>query len=247
MKNKIAVVLTLVGAAGLAGCSSAPEGEARILCPAIGAGFGGILGGGGGAVGGGIVGAIICSNPDKDKDGVANDSDMCPDTPEGTKVDETGCAMVEEMMVEEVAVEETVVEEMVEDEPMLIPPVVPQECEQYVTVDGDKVTGFATIMFGFDKDQYAKTEQEKIDCIADVVIANDLTVDAVGYTDSVGPNDYNMDLSKRRAANVVQALLDAGVPASVTLEAAKGEMAPAMTNETEQGREFNRRVEVRVY
>ncbi len=244
MKNNIAVILTLVGAASLAGCSNAPKGDAGILCPAIGAGFGGILGGGGGAVGGGIVGAIICSNPDHDKDGVLNDSDMCPDTPVGTKVDESGCPMVEEMMVEEV-VEETVVEEIVV--PVVIVPIVPEECAQYVSVQGENVTGFATIMFGFDKDQYVEAEQDKIDCIADVVIANELTVDAVGYTDSVGPADYNMDLSKRRAANVVEALLEAGVPASVTLEEAKGEMAPAMTNETDRGRAYNRRVEVRVY
>jgi len=241
MKNKIAVLLTLVGAVSLAGCSNAPKREAGILCPAVGAAFGGILGGGGGAVGGGIVGAIVCANPDQDKDGVVNDSDMCPDTPVGTEVDESGCAVVEEVMVEE-----TVVEEVVE-EPMVVLPIIPQGCEQYVTVDGDKITGFATILFGFDKDQYADTEQGKIDCIADVVIANDLTVDAVGYTDSTGPSDYNMDLSKRRADNVVKALMAAGVPASETLEEAKGEMAPATTNETEQGRAHNRRVEVRVY
>ncbi|WP_055734378.1 hypothetical protein [Agarivorans gilvus] len=52
MKNKIAVLVTLVGAVSLAGCSSAPKREAGILCPAVGAAFGGILGGGGGAVGG---------------------------------------------------------------------------------------------------------------------------------------------------------------------------------------------------
>ncbi|WP_427982539.1 OmpA family protein [Agarivorans sp.] len=244
MNNKIAVVLTLLGAASLAGCTSAPKGDAGILCPLIGAGFGAALGGGGGAVGGGIVGAIVCANPDQDKDGVANTSDMCPDTPMGTEVDASGCPMVEEMMVEEV-VEETVVEEVVE--PVVMLPIIPQECEPYVSVDGEKVTGFATIMFGFDKDQYGASEQEKIDCIADVVIANELNVDAVGYTDSTGPKDYNMDLSKRRAANVVQALLDAGVPANDTLKEAKGEMAPAMTNETENGRAHNRRVEVRVY
>ncbi|WP_220718825.1 OmpA family protein [Agarivorans litoreus] len=247
MKNKIAVVFALVGAVSLTGCSSAPQGEAGIICPAIGAGFGGILAGGGGAVGGGIVGALLCANPDRDGDGVANSVDECPDTPAGAIVDERGCEIVEEVIIEEVVVvEEEIIEEVVVVA-VAAAALVPESCEQYVMVEDDKVVGFEHILFGFDKDKYNADEQEKLDCIAKTIIANELTIDAVGYTDSIGNDEYNMALSLRRADNVADALLAAGVTPDRVIEEAKGKAAPAASNATEEGRAHNRRVEVRVY
>ncbi|MGY5452234.1 OmpA family protein [Agarivorans sp. MS3-6] len=242
MKNKIALVVTLVGAAALSGCSNAPEGDAGILCPAIGAGFGGIVAGGAGAVGGGIVGAMFCANPDKDGDGVANSQDECPDTPAGAVVDERGCEIVEEVVVvEEVMVEEVVVVAVA------AAVLIPESCEQYVMVEDNQVVGFEHILFGFNKDEYDAEEQQKVECIAKTIIANELTIDAVGYTDNIGNDEYNMALSVRRADNVADALLAAGVTADRAVEEGKGEAAPAASNATEEGRAHNRRVEVRVY
>ncbi|MPW30723.1 OmpA family protein [Agarivorans sp. B2Z047] len=247
MKNKIAVVLALVGAASLSGCSNAPQGDAGIICPAIGAGFGGLLAGGGGAVGGGIVGALLCANPDRDGDGVANSVDECPDTPAGAIVDERGCEIVEEVVVEEVVVvEEEIVEEVVVVAAAAAV-LIPESCEQYVMVEDDKVVGFEHILFGFNKDEYDADEQAKVDCIAKTVIANDLKIDVAGHTDNIGSDEYNYELSKRRAHNVGVALLAAGVTRDAAVEEGKGIAAPIASNATEEGRAHNRRVEVRVY
>ncbi|WP_432461031.1 MULTISPECIES: OmpA family protein [unclassified Agarivorans] len=246
MKNKIVVVMALLGIATLSGCSNAPKGDAGIICPAIGGGLGALIGGGAGAVGGVITGAMFCANPDQDGDGVINSQDECPDTPAGTVVDERGCAAVEEAVVEQAVVEEAVVVEQVAVVAAAAV-LIPEGCEQYVMVDGDKVMGFKHVLFGFNKDKYSQAEQAKVDCIADTIMANDLTIDAVGYTDSVGNADYNMALSQRRANNVADALRASGVSASTTIEKGKGAAAPVASNATEAGRADNRRVEVRVY
>ncbi|WP_163133005.1 OmpA family protein [Agarivorans sp. Alg241-V36] len=255
MKNKIAVVLALVGAASLSGCSTPPEGDIRVLCPIVGGGFGAAVGGGAGMVGGAVVGGLICADYDGDGDGVANSVDECPDTPAGAPVNERGCEIVEEVIVEEVIVEEVVVEEVVEEEIVeevvvvaaVAAVLIPESCEQYVMVEDDKVVGFEHILFGFNKDEYDADEQEKLDCIAKTVIANDLKIDVAGHTDNVGSDEYNYELSKRRAHNVGVALLAAGVTRDAAVEEGKGIAAPIASNATEEGRAHNRRVEVRVY
>ncbi len=72
-----------------------------------------------------------------------------------------------------------------------------------------------------------------------------LRLHVVGHTDSVGTVDYNMDLSRRRAEAVVQALTsDYGVSSGRLRAAGVGPLAPAAPNTTEEGRAKNRRVEL---
>jgi outer membrane protein OmpA-like peptidoglycan-associated protein len=67
----------------------------------------------------------------------------------------------------------------------------------------------------------------------------------VGHTDYVGGYDYNLDLSKRRAAAVVAALVDEnGVAAQRLKSNGVGYLAPAATNLSDAGRALNRRVEL---
>jgi OOP family OmpA-OmpF porin len=66
----------------------------------------------------------------------------------------------------------------------------------------------------------------------------------VGHTDRVGELDSNMDLSKRRAASVVERLVDRHGVAPEKLEAhGVGYLSPRAPNATSRGREMNRRVE----
>ncbi len=66
-----------------------------------------------------------------------------------------------------------------------------------------------------------------------------------GYTDSVGTDRYNQKLSERRAEAVKNYLVQKGaVDASKITSAGYGEMRPVASNETEQGRAENRRVEI---
>lgn len=65
-----------------------------------------------------------------------------------------------------------------------------------------------------------------------------------GFTDSVGPEAANLELSRRRAEAFRQALESAGVPRVRTETQASGEANPVATNATPTGRQQNRRVEV---
>jgi outer membrane protein OmpA-like peptidoglycan-associated protein len=71
-----------------------------------------------------------------------------------------------------------------------------------------------------------------------------LRVLVVGHTDNQGGLDYNVDLSRRRAASVVQALVAQGIPGSRLVPAGVGMAAPVSTNTTDEGRARNRRVEM---
>jgi outer membrane protein OmpA-like peptidoglycan-associated protein len=72
-----------------------------------------------------------------------------------------------------------------------------------------------------------------------------LAVYVVGHTDNVGGEDYNMDLSRRRAAAVVAALTSQhAVDAKRLKPSGVGLLAPVAPNDTEQGRAKNRRVEL---
>lgn len=65
-----------------------------------------------------------------------------------------------------------------------------------------------------------------------------------GFTDIVGPADYNQELSRRRANAVRQELLNQGISASRIRIRGYGEQYPVASNNTEAGRQQNRRVEV---
>jgi outer membrane protein OmpA-like peptidoglycan-associated protein len=65
-----------------------------------------------------------------------------------------------------------------------------------------------------------------------------------GFTDSVGPDDYNQDLSQRRADAVKAALLSRGIDASRITTQGYGKSFPVATNNDSGGRQLNRRVEV---
>lgn len=67
-----------------------------------------------------------------------------------------------------------------------------------------------------------------------------------GHTDSVGTEQYNMDLSFRRANAVRDLLVQRGVNINRIQTAGFGETMPIATNATEAGRQLNRRVEIKI-
>lgn len=72
----------------------------------------------------------------------------------------------------------------------------------------------------------------------------DRSVTIEGHTDSVGAEDYNRDLSERRAASVKSYLVGQGVASSRLTSTGLGEGSPVAGNESATGRQQNRRVEV---
>ncbi len=73
---------------------------------------------------------------------------------------------------------------------------------------------------------------------------SDLVLEVQGHTDSQGDDKYNLDLSSRRAASVVAALVVGGVEKERLVAKGFGEQVPVADNSTAEGRAENRRVEL---
>lgn len=67
-----------------------------------------------------------------------------------------------------------------------------------------------------------------------------------GHTDNVGSDDANLTLSQNRAGSVVAYLNSKGITSDRLVAMGYGENSPVATNETEEGRELNRRVEFKI-
>jgi outer membrane protein OmpA-like peptidoglycan-associated protein len=86
-----------------------------------------------------------------------------------------------------------------------------------------------------------------MDKLADVVVRyGKTTLTVVGHTDNVGSNDYNQKLSERRAHSVARYLESKRVNSMRLALAGKGENQPVAANNSESGRQANRRVEIYV-
>jgi len=103
------------------------------------------------------------------------------------------------------------------------------------------------ISFDFNKSNINSAFKPSLNKLADVLVKyNRTVVHVVGHTDSIGADDYNQRLSEQRAENVVVYLEQRGVPYDRLLSEGRGETEPRATNETEAGRQLNRRVEIYV-
>ena len=71
-------------------------------------------------------------------------------------------------------------------------------------------------------------------------------IDVYGHTDSTGSDQYNQSLSQRRAQTVADYLIMRGVSSARIRSQGYGETMPIATNDTEQGRALNRRVEIKI-
>ena len=69
----------------------------------------------------------------------------------------------------------------------------------------------------------------------------------VGHTDDRGADAYNLTLSQRRADSAKGYLVSMGIPSDRIRTAGRGESEPVGSNETEAGRQQNRRVEVAIF
>lgn len=111
--------------------------------------------------------------------------------------------------------------------------------------DSGKVALYG-LFFDSDKDIVKSESQPTLDEIAKL-LKNDpsLRLHVVGHTDHQGKADYNLDLSRRRAANVVRELTAKMGISSNRLDAfGCGLYAPVAPNSSEDGRAKNRRVEL---
>jgi outer membrane protein OmpA-like peptidoglycan-associated protein len=102
------------------------------------------------------------------------------------------------------------------------------------------------IYFDYNKADLKPDSKPQLEEIAKMLKADTaLNVLVVGHTDNQGELAYNLDLSKRRAESVVKALgADYGIDAKRLTAQGVGMAAPVASNDTEEGRAKNRRVEI---
>jgi len=119
--------------------------------------------------------------------------------------------------------------------------------EQVPVATASKVTFAADAFFDFDKSVLKPEGKAKLDDLASKVQSINLEVIvAVGHTDSIGTEAYNLKLSERRAQAVKAYLESKGIDKSRVYTEGKGEAQPIATNKTAAGRAQNRRVEIEV-
>jgi OOP family OmpA-OmpF porin len=115
-----------------------------------------------------------------------------------------------------------------------------------VDEDGCPIKFTMQIEFDFDKSEVRPEYHEKLREAADFINKYpQIRFLIAGHTDSKGSDEYNEVLSKRRAATVKKYLVEKfGIAAHLMTPRGYGESQPIDTNETEEGRQKNRRVEV---
>lgn len=114
--------------------------------------------------------------------------------------------------------------------------------------EGLQVTFESGLLFGFDSDILRAGARENLATFAkslDKYPGTDVLI--VGHTDSVGTDAYNNSLSARRAASAAAYLVSRGVTVTRLRSTGRGETEPVAPNDSEAGRQKNRRVEVAIY
>ncbi|WP_460418327.1 OmpA family protein [Pseudomonas sp. microsymbiont 2] len=219
----------------LAGCATHSDGSAPLnqrtwpICSLLG----GLVGGGLGAIessswaaGAGVLGAItgglICyaQDGDEDGDGVFDRRDRCPDTPAGTQVDHMGCPLPQY--------------------PPSAPQPEPAATPEVITLDDQ-----GQVLFAFDSAELTSGAQQRLQGLLPKL--NDpsvASVKVIGFTDSVGSDNYNQRLSERRASGVAEYLISQGLAPSKVTSQGRGESEPVAENDSDEGRARNRRVEL---
>ncbi|MCE7054891.1 OmpA family protein [Algoriphagus sp. AGSA1] len=114
--------------------------------------------------------------------------------------------------------------------------------------EGIKITFDSGLMFPVDKSELSDVSKQNLTELAETLKKYEETNILVeGHTDSSGSDDYNMELSRKRAYSVEDFLTANGIAKNRMEISAYGEMQPIATNETAEGRQQNRRVEVAIY
>ncbi len=153
-----------------------------------------------------------------------DDIDQCPNTPPGLKVLPDGCAPVGDCR-----------------KPRPGEPVDARGCAL------DRRFVLRGVKFEFDSDRLLPESKVILKEVAETLNAYpQIKVDVEGHTDSIGTDAYNLGLSERRSIAVQQFLSTNGVTKGRLRPVGYGESNPIDTNETEAGRENNRRVEFKV-
>jgi len=218
-----------------------------------------------GSVVGATAGALMFSANDNnvvdsDGDGVPDDRDQCPDTPAGVAVDASGCPLDtdgdgvpdyrDECPGTPAGVEVNASGCPLDSDGDGVPDYMDQCPDTPAGADVNALGCEADVVlqdvnFEFDSATLTSRAEQILDGVAEKLRANEnVRVRLEGYTDSIGTESYNEDLSQRRADSVADYLAGQGIDPERMRTIGYGEAQPIATNETAEGRAQNRRVEL---
>lgn len=114
--------------------------------------------------------------------------------------------------------------------------------------EGIAVSFDSGILFDFDSSTLRQEGNENLRKLADIINRDkDTTLMIVGHTDSRGEENYNLRLSERRAESASQFMVSQGLASSRIQTVGRGEYEPIAENDSDAGRQKNRRIEVAIY
>ncbi|MET3731349.1 outer membrane protein OmpA-like peptidoglycan-associated protein [Moheibacter stercoris] len=188
---------------------------------------------------------------DRDKDGIVDEEDECPDTwglaefngcpdTDGDKIPDHLDKCPEEACPNGEETDEYYCEEgckKMKEKP--VDPIEPIEPIEVI-----KEISFNDVLFEFDSSVLTGDSTEKVKEAAAIIQSQSGNYFVDGFADSDGSEAYNLNLSRKRAQAVKDALVKEGVDANRLEVRAFGEQYPKCTNETPEGRACNRRVVV---
>jgi len=182
--------------------------------------------------------------PDRDGDGIADSSDRCPDQPGPASL--KGCADTDSDGIADP-------DDKCPTEPETINGVqdgdgCPDKGKVLVVVTKEKIELKETVFFDPGKDKIQQRSFSLLDQIALVMKAHPEVkkIRIEGHTDSDGSDEGNLDLSKRRAKAVLDAIVARGVEVSRLESEGFGDTKPIADNKTKAGKAANRRVELAI-
>jgi outer membrane protein OmpA-like peptidoglycan-associated protein len=110
-----------------------------------------------------------------------------------------------------------------------------------------KAIKIENIFFDSGKFDLKEESHEALNLLYRFMHANpEVKVEISAHTDNIGSEHYNFDLSEKRAASVVNYLIQIGIEPNRIISKGYGETMPVASNDTEEGRALNRRVEFKL-
>ncbi|MES2591877.1 MAG: OmpA family protein [Bacteroidota bacterium] len=111
---------------------------------------------------------------------------------------------------------------------------------------GNKIT-LKNIFYDYGKATLRSESVSELNQLASLMALNpNIKIEVASYTDSEGSEEYNLTLSQARAQSVVDFLLSTGIKKEELIAKGYGEANPLFSNDTEEGREINRRTEFKI-
>jgi len=123
----------------------------------------------------------------------------------------------------------------------------PDSAEVFISESIDTLR-LGSVYFEFDSDKINSIGKTKLDSLFRNLVKEEVdSIRIYGHTDSMGPKDYNLDLSYRRAKAIERVLKENNLADYVSEVKGYGDKLPRSSNSKDSGRKKNRRVEVIIY